>query len=787
MSLRSVRTRKPPSTVVDTLKAGSDEQEPIQFDEQKNGSMGGTFEIGMNPLNEDAAPESPDTDPGADEKGPSPHATGEPSRLVAAKTWLFSRTHNENLKITDRRRILAVTMPVAISFLLSMAIGFPLNERYFGTINGGTNDVGHTMNVCAIVAVTSCVCTVLSVIRFYSKYYIHRRAYGVYSFLVYCGIMLAFLSTLYAGDVTAATSTHAHDMSMQLQSVLEDTWLDDETKTPASWRDINRLDDVYNWLKVPFGSIVKSEDLINKWYSTGVAPEGQLLNLPTQYANVSTQDKYALWKVLFCRIKQLRVKLEPIDELSVDFAEPIGRRTFNYKVPVFSKDKIDESIRVDPTTGLPLETFWGKHYHTWYGKTLNSVDYIGRRELGIDYPGAAGQGMGGYLNQGLWSPGYGNLTADYDGDIAKMISSQWIDAQTSLMQASCGIVNPNFNFVMYFYYSVEFLPSGRLLPSYPYVTVDFFGPQHTDLFNLPLLMSLYYLSVELQDIAIDFGSGSYFLIEGWLNVVDWLAIASSLWVFVSEMVFQGSRPSFQHDHINSWNLAHAQVEYQQAIAMCCFMYIFKGLHFTRNIPILCDIGSTFSASVADMAGFFVCMLVLMIGFAMAFHVMFCTSLEGYGNFQYSLLNSFRALLGDVDTDGLLTYKPVWGPIVYVAFTIMIFLVGTTILVAIITRYYEAVKKDPPPSQGVVVEAYFAAMTRLEERRKRMQAEAKAAAAEDEEEDPEVGGTKEGSAPEEEEKGTVDLEAVVAMIARLEAKIDRMGSNQPAAGEATVLI
>ena len=66
----------------------------------------------------------------------------------------------------------------------------------------------------------------------------------------------------------------------------------------------------------------------------------------------------------------------------------------------------------------------------------------------------------------------------------------------------------------------------------------------------------------------------------------------------------------------------------------------QGLNFTRNIPVLNDIGSTFSNSVLDILGFLTVIALLMMGFAMSFQIMFCTSLVS------SLLLHIRAAVVD---------------------------------------------------------------------------------------------------------------------------------------------
>lgn len=85
--------------------------------------------------------------------------------------------------------------------------------------------------------------------------------------------------------------------------------------------------------------------------------------------------------------------------------------------------------------------------------------------------------------------------------------------------------------------------------------------------------------------------------------------------------------------------------------------------------------------------------------------MFCTTLEQFGSFEYAMMTSFTGLLGDMDVKGMTEMKPTWGPILYIAYITIIFFVGFTILVAIISRSYENIKENPNPNKGLITDAY----------------------------------------------------------------------------------
>ena len=107
----------------------------------------------------------------------------------------------------------------------------------------------------------------------------------------------------------------------------------------------------------------------------------------------------------------------------------------------------------------------------------------------------------------------------------------------------------------------------------------------------------------------------------------------------------------------------------------------------------------------------------------------------FGTFKYSLLAAFRGLSGDAeDLAGMIDMRPVPGSVLYIVYITMVFFIGNsrcclkhvtrsiahdlvtigqllvfllgfTILVGIITRSYEQVKNDNVRPSGLLTELY----------------------------------------------------------------------------------
>ena len=182
--------------------------------------------------------------------------------------------------------------------------------------------------------------------------------------------------------------------------------------------------------------------------------------------------------------------------------------------------------------------------------------------------------MGGINNTGVWTPQTTTAT-QYLADIDNMNNNLWIDAQTSNVITSCGIINPGKSIILYLFYSVEFLPSGRVLPSHPFITIDYWDVWDDWQGFLPLFIGMIFFANEVQDMVVD--GRAYLVEQGWLNLIDWLAILACFWMFVTSMIWLAVKPSFNTQHMDYWDVATSQSHFQQAAAFCIFLIVFKGV------------------------------------------------------------------------------------------------------------------------------------------------------------------------------------------------------------------
>eukprot|EP00658_Telonema_sp_P-2_P067894 TRINITY_DN5683_c0_g1_i16.p1 TRINITY_DN5683_c0_g1~~TRINITY_DN5683_c0_g1_i16.p1 ORF type:complete len:346 (-),score=43.85 TRINITY_DN5683_c0_g1_i16:35-1072(-) len=202
------------------------------------------------------------------------------------------------------------------------------------------------------------------------------------------------------------------------------------------------------------------------------------------------------------------------------------------------------------------------------------------------------------------------------------------------------------------------------------------------------------------------GPRHYFHGNGWLNLMDWLALLAFYFLWVYSNIYIGVLPEL---HIpsnirtdNAWTLALVQSDAQTILGMACFAMIVKGLKYTWNIPIMCNIGNTFSHAFVPVGLLLVVVFFLLFGFAVVFQIKFAASqMVSFNSLGRSLFSVFRGLLGDMDTDGIFAAAPSFGPILFCLYVTVVLFVAFTILIALICDSFSAVRHQDP-GQGLVV-------------------------------------------------------------------------------------
>eukprot|EP00658_Telonema_sp_P-2_P016778 TRINITY_DN1649_c0_g1_i8.p1 TRINITY_DN1649_c0_g1~~TRINITY_DN1649_c0_g1_i8.p1 ORF type:complete len:408 (+),score=43.17 TRINITY_DN1649_c0_g1_i8:902-2125(+) len=249
------------------------------------------------------------------------------------------------------------------------------------------------------------------------------------------------------------------------------------------------------------------------------------------------------------------------------------------------------------------------------------------------------------------------------------------------------------------------MPSGQVVPMEPTVILAKYPfPTPKDVW-FPLILGFYILCEELQDVIVG-GWKDYFLHSGWLNLFDWMTASMLFVLWVFDNIYQGVIPElhipWQIRTDTFWTLALVQSYWQTLLGLACFCMVIKGLKYTKNVPIMCNIGNTFSHAMVPVGVLLFVVFFLLLGFAIVFQIKFSTSqMNSFNNLGTSIFSVFRGLLGDIDTQGIFAASPIFGALLFCLYVTVVLFVAFTVLIALICESFSAVMHQYPQEGGVV--------------------------------------------------------------------------------------
>lgn len=592
-----------------------------------------------------------------------------------------------------------------------------INVIFFGTwLEGGRSEPDSqdlSVNILTLSVSTAGLATGLGIVRFGIKCYLHARVYGVFAFLLFSALTTTVLYDVYSGSLTTVTTPQATEFSAQVKSLLGQPLPHDRQPHQTTYDDITNTEDLFNWLRGPF-----KEFLVGGYTNMGPASGRTQVNIPTLlYSNGSSScDDYgvpahaAVMVVPQCELRILKSRTRSMTPqilhsvvTSLSGEELVLDLEFNQSITRFTRDTQDKQAQGQisstlTTGGLPFkEIYHDNHFTNAWGKRLKSWDYVGPKSK-IRYPGAAGQRLASdTLYNGVWAPLHSGLTPTaystlFDSDLDKIEGMRWIGATTALVQVSCDAWNPSNNLGACLFYSVEMMNSGRVHPITPKVMLSSYLEAGLPIFSTLLLVGYYFMIEEVQDLILT-GPHSYFFKSGFSNLVDWLVVLSSLATEMLRCTNLGLRASHADPHL--WSRASSQDQFKICLGLTLFFLAIRFLKYTNSVPVMCQIGQTFSKAAFKICLFLLSMMVLMAGFGFCFHVLFSTDIPAFATFDLTLFALFEALLGNLDGQALLNSQPYCGPVMFVLFYTMVLFIGFTILISIVSGSYEEVKEYDP--------------------------------------------------------------------------------------------
>lgn len=126
----------------------------------------------------------------------------------------------------------------------------------------------------------------------------------------------------------------------------------------------------------------------------------------------------------------------------------------------------------------------------------------------------------------------------------------------------------------------------------------------------------------------------------------------------------------------------------------------QSLQFLSHIGVTATLGDVLNRCILDLAAFLAVITVVVVAFSLGFNALFCTASAQFGTFAASMFGTLRMLTGGLDVYDTFTSEPVWGPVLYAAYVVIVILIVFSILTVTIANGHDAARDDSSPQSLV---------------------------------------------------------------------------------------
>ena len=290
------------------------------------------------------------------------------------------------------------------------------------------------------------------------------------------------------------------------------------------------------------------------------------------------------------------------------------------------------------------------------------------------------------------------------GNLTLLKEMNWIDRQTRAVFAEFSTYNPNINLVMVTTILAEFLPSGTILMTSRFDTLNLFN-DIGGILSLKTLFQIVFYAYIVYFIIIEliecYNSGMrVYLTEFW-NLVELMIIITAILSFIMTILRLSSANEVLNFFKTSRGYGYIKLQkvndYNQILTYCLGLCasigtikLLKMLRFNQNIAIL---GMTLKHCFEELASFTLVFFIIWISFVQLMFLIFNQRLAGYLSIEKSMASAFEIMIGKLSATQFLESNQYLGPIIISAYCSVVLFFALNIFVSIIIDSFEKIRSE----------------------------------------------------------------------------------------------
>eukprot|EP00753_Platysulcus_tardus_P001175 PLAT11123.1.p1 GENE.PLAT11123.1~~PLAT11123.1.p1 ORF type:complete len:840 (+),score=465.31 PLAT11123.1:32-2551(+) len=286
--------------------------------------------------------------------------------------------------------------------------------------------------------------------------------------------------------------------------------------------------------------------------------------------------------------------------------------------------------------------------------------------------------------------------------------TEWVDISTRAVFVDTAVFNPNVNLFCIVRLMFEFLPTGGVLPSATFRTgrltpfLTFSGYLYAGLEVLVLLFVCYYVLGEYRKMreagVLTFLSEPFNVIVVLNLLLFFFFFGVRIYVYLASVALLDS--SNLESYVNMQDIGFWYSMQEYALGFNVVLSTVKMFRYVQVSDRLSLLVRTFQKGTEDMLYFLVVLMLLLIGYAMAFYIVYGTNVEGFRTLPLSIFTLFKSLLGEFGfVDDVQKGNRYLGPFLFLTYMFFVAFICLSMFFAIVDDAFEEVKNEVQEAAG----------------------------------------------------------------------------------------
>lgn len=276
----------------------------------------------------------------------------------------------------------------------------------------------------------------------------------------------------------------------------------------------------------------------------------------------------------------------------------------------------------------------------------------------------------------------------------------WIDSKTRALFIQYSLYNPNINLFSFCNILFELLPTGNLIKSAQFYSINLFESGTysllDSLFGVFFMVFIVFFMIKEIRIALKQGYKDY-LKQFWVYV-EWTMFAFS-WASFSIYFYKlyaknDLTKRFKNkEPINLQMLSYWNDLFEICLGFVSFFGILKFLKLLRFNSVICCLAHTLRLCLNDVPSLGFIFFVLWTSFVQIIYLIFYQKSQAFSTIVKTFESTFTIILGNLNKDLYNGQNSAIGILASVFFNLSIVFVLVNLIVSIITENFDLVRKD----------------------------------------------------------------------------------------------